>query len=548
MIETEMADASKSGGAKVISAEQAAALIPDDVNLAAPIIGLAGWSEEVARAIAKRYEETGHPKGLTLVLGSAGGNHKDKGPHTLGIEGLVTRYIGAHMHGSPNIGALIKANKMLIYCFPQGVVVQLLREIAAKRPGIFSKVGLGTFVDPRIEGGKLNSLTREAPDLNEVVTFNGEEYIWYKTFPIHVGLIRGTKADERGNISMDKEGAFLEALQVAQAAKNSGGIVIAQVEYLAKPGTLHPKSIQVPGVLVDYIVVARNPQEWHMQTEGIYYQPAFSGDVVIPLGALPKLPFDERLFILRRAALELTENSVVNLGIGIPDRLATVAAQEGVTDMLTLTTEVGAVGGVPAGWPNFGMTYNAEAFVCHPNMFDWYDGGGIDQAFLGMGEIDKFGNVNVSKFAGRPIGCGGFINITTASKKVVYCGTFTTGGLKVTAEDGKVKILEEGKQLKFIDHVEQITFSGKYAAKNKKPILYVTERGVFTLEDGEVTLIEIAPGIDLEKDILAHMEFKPRISPNLKLMPQEIFYPEWGNLKQHIEAKRQKPAEKSAEA
>jgi propionate CoA-transferase len=546
MIETEMADSSKAGGAKVISVEQAAALIPDDVNLAAPIIGLAGWSEEVARAIAKRYQETGHPKGLTLVLGSAGGNHKDKGPHTLGIEGLVTRYIGAHMHGSPNIGELIKNNKMLIYCFPQGVVVQLLREIAAKRLGIFSKVGLGTFVDPRIEGGKLNALTREAPDMNEVVTFNGEEYIWYKTFPIHVGLIRGTKADERGNISMEREGANLEALQVAQAAKNCGGIVIAQVEYLAKAGTLHAKSIQVPGVLVDYIVVAKNPQEWHMQSEGIYYQPAFSGDIVMPLGALPKLPFDERLFILRRAAMELTENSVVNLGIGIPDRLATVAAHEGVTDMLTLTTEVGGVGGVPAGWPNFGMSYNAEAFVCHPNMFDWYDGGGIDQAFLGMGEIDKNGNVNVSKFKGRPIGCGGFINITTASKKVVYCGTFTTGSLKVTAEDGKVKILQEGNQLKFIDHVEQITFSGKYAAKSNKPILYVTERAVFTLIDGELTLIEIAPGIDLEKDILAHMEFKPRIAADLKLMPQEIFYPEWGKLKQHIEAKRQKPAEQPA--
>jgi len=540
MIETEMADVSKSGGSKVITAEEAAALIKDGVTISSPIIGLAGWPEEIGRAIAKRFEETGHPKELTLVCGSAMGNHKDKGPHVIGLEGLITRYIGAHTHGSPNIGALIQNNKILAYCFPQGVVVQQLREIAAKRTGMLTKVGLGTFVAPRIEAGKMNELTRSAPDLNEVVTFAGEEYIWYKTYPIHVGLIRGTKADERGNISMEKEGANLEALQVAQAARNCGGIVIAQVEYLAKAGTLHAKSIQVPGVLVDYVVIAKNPQEWHMQSEGIYYQPAFSGDVVVPLGALPKLPFDERLFILRRATLELTENSVVNLGIGIPDRLATVAAHEGVTDMLTLTTEVGGVGGVPAGWPNFGMTYNAEAFVCHPNMFDWYDGGGIDLAFLGLGEVDKFGNVNVSKFNGRPIGCGGFINITTASKKVVFCGTFTTGGLKVTAVDGKVKILQEGNHLKFIDHVEQITFSGKYAAKNKKPILYVTERGVFTLDENGLTLIEIAPGIDLEKDILAHMEFKPRISPDLKSMPEEIFYPEWGKLKQHIEAKREK--------
>jgi propionate CoA-transferase len=540
MIETEMADASKSGGSKVISAEQAAELIQDGVTICSPIIGLAGWPEEIGRAMAKRYEETGHPKGLTLVCGSAMGNHKDKGPHVIGLEGLVTKFIGAHTHGSPNIGALIQNNKMLAYCFPQGVVVQLYREIAAKRAGMLTKVGLGTFVDPRIEGGKMNDLTRQHPDLNEVVIFGGEEYLWYKPFPIHVGFVRGTRADERGNISMDREGANLEALQVAQAARNSGGIVIAQVEYLAKAGTLHAKSIQVPGVLVDYIVVAKNPQEFHMQSEGVYYQPAFSGDVVMPLGALPQLPFDDRMFILRRAALELQEKSVVNLGIGIPDRLATVAAHEGVTDLLTLTTEVGAVGGVPAGWPNFGMTYNAEAFVCHPNMFDWYDGGGIDTAFLGMGEVDKFGNVNVSKFNGRPIGCGGFINITTASKKVVYCGTFTTGGLKIAAENGKVKILQEGSHKKFLDHVEQITFSGKYAAKNNKPIMYVTERCVFRLLNGEVTLVEIAPGIDLEKDILAHMDFKPAISPDLKSMPEEIFQPTWGKLKQHIESKRAK--------
>jgi propionate CoA-transferase len=540
MIETEMADVSKTIGSKIITAEEAAALIQDGVTICSPIIGLSGWPEEIGRAIAKRYEETGQPKGLTLVCGSAMGNHRDKGPHVIGLEGLVTKFIGAHTHGSPNIGALIQNNKMLAYCFPQGVVVQLYREIAAKRAGMFSKVGLGTFVDPRIEGGKMNDLTRQAPDLNEVITFAGEEYLWYKPFPIHVGLIRGTKADERGNISMEKEGVNLEALQVAQAARNSGGIIIAQVEYLAKAGTLHAKSIHVPGVLVDYVVVAKNPQEFHMQSEGIYYQPAFSGDVIMPLGALPKLPFDERLFILRRAALELTVNSVVNLGIGIPDRLATIAAHEGVTSMLTLTTEVGGVGGVPAGWPNFGMTYNAEAMICHPNMFDWYDGGGIDQAFLGMGEVDKLGNVNVSKFNGRPIGCGGFINITTASKKVVYCGTFTTGGLKVTAEDGKIKILQEGNHRKFLEHVEQITFSGKHAAKVNKPILYITERAVFKLLDGEVTLVEIAPGIDLEQDILAHMDFKPRIASDLKLMPEEIFYPEWGKLKQHIAAKIKK--------
>lgn len=534
MIGTEIADFSKACGSKVISADQAAALIPDDVTICAPIIGLAGWSEEIARAIAGRYEATGHPRGLTLVCGSAMGNHRDKGPHVIGLEGLVTRFIGAHTHGSPNIGALIQNNKILAYCLPQGVVVQLYREIAAKRAGMLTKVGLGTFVDPRIDGGKMNELTRQAPDLNEVVTFAGEEYLWYKPFPIHVSLIRGTMADENGNISMEREGASLEALQVAQAARNSGGIVIAQVEYLAKKGTMNPKAVQVPGVLVDYVVISKNPQEWHMQSEGIYYQPAFSGEIKMPLGALPTLDFDERLFILRRAALELTADSVVNLGIGIPDRLATLAAQEGVAEMMTLTTEVGGVGGVPAAWPNFGMSYNAEAFINHPSMFDWYDGGGIDQAFLGMGEVDRSGNVNVSKFNNRPIGCGGFINITTASKKVIFCGTFTTGGLKASASGGKLRIIQEGKRKKFVDHVEQVTFSGKYAAKSNKPILYVTERAVFELKGGEVVLVEIAPGVDLDRDILAQMDFKPVISPDLKTIPEEIFYPEWGKLKQHI--------------
>ncbi len=538
MIETELADYNRSGSSKLITADEAAALIEDGITLCSPIIGLTGWSEEVARAIAKRYVETGHPKGLTLVCGSAMGNHKDKGPHVLGIEGLVTRFIGAHTHGSPNIGALIQDNKMLAYCFPQGVVVQLYREISAKRAGMFSKVGLGTFVDPRVEGGKMNELTRTtAPDLNEVVNFNGEEYIWYKPFPIHVGLIRGTTADEKGNLSMEKEGAALEALQVAQAAKNSGGIVIAQVEYLAKAGTLHPKSVVVPSVMVDYIVVSRNPQEFHMQSEGVYYQPSFSGDVKLPLGALPELPLDERLITLRRAAMELPVNSVVNLGIGMPDRLATVAAHEGVSDLMTLTTEVGGVGGVPAGWPNFGMSYNAECFINHPSMFDWYDGGGIDVAFLGLGEVDKFGNVNVSKFNNRPIGCGGFVNITTASKEVIYCGSFTLNGLKVTAKDGKLVILQEGRNKKFLDHVEQITFSGKYAAKENKRVLYCTERAVFKLINGKMTLIEIAPGADLERDILGQMEFRPEISPDLKNMPEEIFYPKWGKLKAYIEAK-----------
>jgi propionate CoA-transferase len=335
---------------------------------------------------------------------------------------------------------------------------------------------------------------------------------------------------------MEKEGAALEVLPVAQAVKNSGGIVIVQAEYLAKAGSLHPKNVKVPGVLVDYVVIAENPKENHWQTEALYYEPAFSGEIRVPFGALPELPLDERLFIIRRAAMELPKHGIINVGIGVPDRLAILAGHEGASDLMTLTTEVGSVGGIPAGWPNFGMAYNNECFVDHQNQFDWYDGGGLDVAFLGLGETDKDGNINVSKFNGRPIGCGGFINVSQNSKKVVFCGTFTAHGLKVAAKDGKLEILQEGKVRKFRDQVEQITFSGKYAAKTGQPVIYVTERAVFRLIEGAMTLTEIAPGIDLEKNILAQMDFKPRVLPELKSMPADIFQLRWGKLREIIES------------
>ncbi len=531
MIETPMG---KFYSDKVITAEQAAVKIKDGATLCAPIFGLAGWSEEVALAIRKRFQATGHPKDLTIICGSAMGNHADKGPTVLGVEGLLKGCIGSITHAAPSIVSMIQENKMTGYCFPQGVIVQMYREIAAKRLGIITKVGMDTFADPRIEGGKMNDITKKEPDLNEVIHIGGEEYLWYKPFKLDVGLIRGTTADENGNLTMEKEGAALEVLPVAQAVKNSGGIVIAQVLHMAKAGSLHAKHVKVPGVLVDYVVVCEKPLENHWQTEALYYEPAFSGETKVPLGALPQLPLDERLCIIRRAALELPVHGIVNLGIGVPDRLAILAGHEGVADLMTLTTEVGSIGGVPAGWPNFGMAYNNECFIDHQNQFDWYDGGGLDVAFLGLGETDQYGNINVSKFEGRPIGCGGFINVSQNSKKVVFCGTFTAHGLKVAVKDGSIQILQEGKVRKFKSHVEQITFSGKYAAKTKQPVLYVTERAVFELIRGEMTLVEIAPGIDLQKDILVQMDFKPAISPNLKAMSAEFFMPQWGRLREHL--------------
>ena len=517
---------------RIVTAQEAARVIPSGATMAASAMGLAGWAEEVALAIRDRFLATGQPRGLTLVHSTGLGNWKDKGGHHLAHEGLLARWIGGHIGASPELARLVMQNKCQGYCLPQGVVVHLYREIAAKRPGVLTKVGIQTFIDPRLEGGRLNSISHE--ERVKVVQFEGDEYLFYPTFPIHVGLIRGSVADENGNLTQDREGVLLEALPVAQAAKNCGGIVIAQVEQIAKAGSLHPKRVKVPGILVDFIVVAK--PENHMQTAGQYYEPAFAGELKIPLGAIPKLPFDERVIIGRRSAMELTPGAIVNLGIGMADCVATIAAEEGASDLITLTTELGNIGGVPAaGHLDFGHAYNGEATVEHQSQFDWYDGGGLDLACLGMAEADQFGNVNVSKFRGRAIGCGGFVNITYSSKKVVFCGSFTAQGLKVTGQDGRLVILEEGKTKKFTRLVEQVTFSGKYASSVRRPVLYVTERAVFTLEDGQMTLIEIAPGVDLERDVLAQMEFVPRISTNLRPMLPALFNPVWGGLRQFVE-------------
>lgn len=520
---------------KLITADQAAAMVQDGVTLAATGFGLAGWAEEVSQAIERRFIETGHPQNITLMHASAIGDWKERGTTRLGKDGLVKRWIGAHIGSSAGMSKLVSDNKIEAYCLPQGSIIQLFREIAGKRPGLFTKVGLGTFVDPRLDGGKMNTMTIDP--INKVVEVEGQEWLFYKTFPINVAIIRGSTVDENGNLTMEKEGPITEALSLAQATKASGGIVIIQAEYLAKAGSLHPKQVKVPGILVDYIVVATK-QEACWQTEGLYFSPAFAGDIKVSLNSIPELPMDDRKIVARRAAMELEPNAIVNLGVGIPSDVATIAAEENVTHLMTMTTEIGGIGGVPASLPHFGHSYNGEAVVEHTSQFDFYDGGGIDVAFLGLAQTDKFGNVNVSKFKGRAMGCGGFINISQNSKKVVYCGSFTAGGLEVTTQDGKLIIGREGKGKKFIDQVEHVTFSGAYAAKVRQPVLYITERAVFTLENGEMTLIEIAPGVDLEKDILSLMEFKPRISPSLKTMPLGIFQPKWGELRQIIEAKR----------
>lgn len=517
---------------KFITAAEAARLIPDGATVGVAGMGLSGWPEEVAVAIADCYKATGHPCNLTMKQGSAMGDWKERGMTRLGYEGLVTKWAAAHIGSAFAMNDLVRANKMACHCLPQGVVVNLWREIAAHRPGILTKVGLGTFVDPRLGGGKMNEVTTE--DLVELVDFQGEEYLFYKAFPLHVALLRGTTADEEGNITFEKEGPINEGLAVAEAAHNSGGIVIVQVEYTAKRGTMHPKNVQIPGSLVDYVVVATDINAcW--QTEGVYYEPAFAGNIKKPLDALPKVPLSERKVIERRCAMELKKGNVVNLGVGIPADVASVVAEEGCTDDITLTTESGAFGGVPAALPNFGSSYNAQANIVHGAMFDFYDGGGCDVAVLGLAQADEQGNINVSKFGSRLIGPGGFINISQNSKKVLFAGTFMAKA-KIAIENGGIRIVEEGKGKKFLKEVEQITFSGKYAAKGNQEILYITERCVFRLSpEDRLELVEVAPGIDIEKDILTHMDFKPEIAENVKVMDSAIFAEEWGGLKEMME-------------
>lgn len=517
--------------AEFITAREAAAKIPDGATIGIAGMGLSGWAEEIGCAIRDSFKETGHPCNLNLKQGSAMGDWRERGATRLGEAGpgLVTKWSGAHVGSAFTLRELAVNNQLQCHCLPQGVIVNLWREIAAGRPGLLTKVGLGTFVDPRVEGGKMNSCTTD--ELVELVEFQGEEYLFYKGFKLDVAILRGTTADEKGNITFEHESIINEGLAVASAAKNSGGIVIVQVEYLTKSGTMNPKDVKIPGILVDYVVQATDKAAcW--QAEGVYFEPAFSGQIKKPLAAIEPLPFDERKVICRRCAMELSKGDLVNLGVGMPADVSKIVAEEGLLDEITMSTESGMVGGMPSALPNFGSAYNPEATLVHGDMFDLIDGGGLDVTCLGIGEIDQYGNNNVSKFGPRLTGPGGFINITQATPKVIFCGSLV-GKAKVSVGDGKISIVEEGKIKKFVKEVEQITFSGKYAGENQE-ILYVTERAVFKLIDKKITLIEIAPGLDLQRDILDQMDFVPAIAEDLKVMDAGIFKEEWGGLKEYM--------------
>ena len=504
---------------KLVTTEDAVRLIRDgDTVATGGFVGI-GFPEEIALALESYFLTTGTPRDLTLLYAAGQGDGAERGLNHLGHEGLIRRVIGGHWGLVPKLQQLAVANKIEAYNLPQGVISHMYRDIAARKPRTITSVGLGTFVDPRNGGGKINARTTK--DLVECVEFDGEEYLAYKTLPINVAILRGTTADTDGNITMEKEALTLESLAIATAARNSGGFVIVQVERVAEAGSLNARQVKIPGILVDCVVTSQPENHW--QTFATIYNPSFSSEVKVPIKSIAPAPLGPRKIIARRAVFELRPNSIVNLGIGMPEGISTVANEEHILDAMTLTAEPGVIGGLPAGGLNFGAAVNTEAVIDQPSQFDFYDGGGLDIAFLGLAQADAEGNLNVSKFGTRLAGAGGFINISQNAKKVVFVGTFTASGLKVAIENRTLHIEQEGRVDKFVEQVEHVTFSGRYAVKKGQPVLYVTERCVFRLTPAGLELIEIAPGIDLEKNILNHMAFTPIVPDPLPLMDTRIF-------------------------
>lgn len=506
---------------RLVSADEAVGLVHSGDTI---LIGGSGGGHAVPDslilALERRFLRSGHPLGITLFHPVGLGDGKGQGVDHLAHPGLLKRIVTGAFVNSPAIAELAKSDDIEAYTLPQGALSQLVREMAAGRPGLVTHVGLHTFVDPRQGGGRQSSKARE--DLVQVVHLGGREWLFYKPFRPDIAFLRGTTADEAGNISMEQEAVFGEMLSMAQAAHNAGGVVIVQVSRLAKRESLPPKQVKIPGMLVDLVVLDPGQQ----QTYQVSFSPAYAGELRIPLSDIPPLPLDERKVIARRGALQLFPGAICNLGAGVSTGIANVAAEEGILEKIVLTNEQGLIGGAPASGMDAGAAVNYAAMIDQPYQFDFYDGGGLDLAFLSFAQVDAQGSVNVSRFNGRIIGPGGFPNISQNARMVIFSGALTAGGLKVGWESGLTKIHREGRHPKFVPELEQTTYNGRYARERGQQVLYITERAVFQLGEQGLELIEVAPGLDLEKDILAQMQFRPAIAPRLRQMDMRLFLPE----------------------
>lgn len=517
-----------------ITAEEAVSFIRDGMTVCPIGMTLVSASEEILKAIETSYLRTGHPANLTL-LHSCGQSDRKDGIQHFAHEGLVTRIIGSHWGLQPRWMEMIADDQVEAYCLPQGQIAQLYRSMACGLPGKMSKVGLGTFVDPRYEGGKMNDRTKKLEDIVEIMDYHGEEYMFYRQQPIDICIIRGTECDEMGNMTTDEEAMKLEVLAGVMAARRFGGKVLAQVKRVVQTGTLNPKNVTVPGVFIDGIVVCKNPETDHRQTSSWVFDPSYSGQARVPQKAIAPLPMNVRKFIGRRAVEEVYPGCVINLGTGIPnDVIGNICNEEGISDDIMITVESGIYGGVQAGGIDFGIGRNLYAMIGHHEQMDYYNGAGVDVTFMGFGELDKEGNINATKMGARCTGCGGFIDITQNAKKVVFCGTFTAGGAEYSFHDQKLTIVKEGRIRKMVSKVAQYSFNGKLSREKGQEVWIVTERAVFKLVKEGVMLTEIAPGIDLQTQILEKMDFEPVISEDLKLMDESLFSEGMAGLKKTI--------------
>jgi propionate CoA-transferase len=514
---------------RVVTADDAVRLVHDGDTV---LIGGSGGGhavpEALIAALERRFLQDGHPQGITSLHPVGIGDEATQGVSRFAHSGMLKRIVCGSFIDSPAIEGLASRDEIEAYTLPQGALSQLMREMAAGRPGLVTHVGLHTFVDPRPSAQE---------DLVELVSLAGREWLFYKPFAVDVTFLRGTTADEDGNVTMEQEAIFGEMLSMAQATRRAGGVVIVQVRRLAKRGTLPAKLVKIPGMLVDLVVV--DPDQ--RQTYPTVYSPAYAGELRVPESEIEPMPFDARKVVARRAAMELERGAVCNLGSGISTGLARVAAEEEILDQVVLTNEQGLIGGAPAGGVEAGAATNFTAMIDQPYQFDFYDGGGLDIAFLSFAQVDRDGNVNVSRFGNRVIGVGGFMNISQNAKRVVFSGTFTAGGLAITWPDGRTVIASEGKHRKFLNRLDQLTYNAKVGQERGQPVTYVTERAVFRARLEGLELAEVAPGIDIERDILAQMDFRPRLADDLREMDARLFQPAPMGLAADIAARPTRP-------